>query len=107
MKKFNVINFDFNAKKFEEYNIIPYFVDIYKSIKKKQEKPETFEDFKKFIKDEAHYQFWGRCEYEIILLDWPVQKTEEKWDVYDQILMNIDIITDIVMNECKSSKKTK
>jgi hypothetical protein len=124
MKKFNVINFNFNAKKFEAYNVIPYFVreyheqiERYNAGKLELEEaktedeikiaksnldywkvPVTFDEFKQFVKDRAQYQFWSRCEYEIILVDWPCQKTEEKWDVYDQIMMNLDIVTQIVMD---------
>ena len=97
MQSFNVINYNFNKQKFGAYNVMPYFIRCYEEEKKK---PKTFEEFKQFIKKESRYQFWGRCEYEIILVDWPCQKIEEKWDVYDQIMMNLDIITDIVMKEC-------
>lgn len=123
MKSFNVINFDFNAKKFEAYDVIPYFVRSYneqiaryntaksglETAKTKLEikiaksnldywkVPVTFDEFKQFVKDRAQYQFWSRCEYEIILVDWPCQKTEEKWDVYDQIMMNLDVVTRLVV----------
>lgn len=125
MKQFNVINFNFNAKKFEAYDIIPYLVrkynervdtcneleedlkkatsehecNLYTDSLKYWKVPVTFDEFKKFVQQESQYQFWSRCEYEIILVDWPCQKTEEKWDVYDQIMMNLDIITQIVMEE--------
>ena len=125
MKQFNVINFDFNAQRFEAYDVIPYLVRAYNdrvekfheinleaSMSKTQKEfdeyknaleywkiPKTFDEFKEFVKKESQYQFWSRCEYEIILVDWPCQKTEEKWDVYDQIMMNLDIITQIVMEE--------
>lgn len=125
MKQFNVINFNFNAKKFEAYDVIPYLVQEYyeqierhntaklelDAAKTEQEikiaksnldywkVPVTFNEFKEFVKSKAQYQFWSRCEYEIILVDWPCQKTEEKWDVYDQIMMNLDIVTKILM-EC-------
>ena len=125
MKQFNVINFDFNAKKFEAYDVIPYLVrkykervdtcneleqdlqnatsehecTLYRDSLKYWKVPVTFDEFREFVKSEGQYQFWSRCEYEIILVDWPCQKTEEKWDVYDQIMMNIDIVTQIVMEE--------
>lgn len=125
MKQFNVINFNFNAKKFEAYDVIPYLVrEYYEQIERYNtakleleaaktegeikiaksnldywKVPQTFDEFKQFVKDRAQYQFWSRCEYEIILVDWPCQKTEEKWDVYDQIMMNLDIVTQIVMEE--------
>lgn len=47
------------------------------------------------------YQWWSRCEYEIILVDWPCQKKSEKWDVYKQVMMNIDIITEILMKNVR------
>lgn len=124
MKQFNVIYFNFNAKKFEPYDVIPYLVRKYRERvstrdELKQELknatsetemnlyidsleywrvPQTYDEFKKFVQDESQHQFWSRCEYEIILVDWPCQKTEEKWDVYDQIMMNLDIITQLVMD---------
>lgn len=102
MQSFKVINYDINRQKFEAYDIMPYLIERYKKEKKK---PKTFEEFKQFIKSESMYQFWGRCEYEIILVDWPCKRVEEKWDVYDQIMMNIDIITDIMIKECKPKRK--
>ena len=103
MQSFNVINYDCNRKKFIAYDVIPYLVRAYKEYKENKYKkaPETFEEFKKFVKDESMYQFWSRCEYEIILKDWPNQQHEEKWDVFQQIMINLDILTKIVMNECK------
>lgn len=99
MKTFNVIIYDFNHKKFIPYDVIPYFVGAYEELKEKKYKkvPETFEEFKKFVRDEGHYQFWGRCEYEVILVDWPCQQVEKKIDVWNQIEMNLDLITDLVI----------
>ena len=103
MKQFNVINWNCHKMTFEPYDVIPYLVDTYKRLKHKKYKkvPKTFDEFKSFVQEESAYQFWSRCEYEIILVDWPCQKHEEKWDVYDQIMMNLDIITKIVMEESK------
>lgn len=123
MKQFNVINFDFNAQQFKAYDVIPYFVRTYnervktygeilqESLQAKSQKeaeeyngaleywkiPTTFDEFKEFVKKESQYQFWSRCEYEIILVDWPCQKIEDKWDVHDQIMMNLDTVTEILI----------
>ena len=96
---FNVITYEPNSKKFEPYDIIPYFVRTYNELKEKKYKkiPKTFEEFKEFVRSEGMYQFWGRCEYEIILVDWPCQKVEKKIDIWNQIEMNLDLITDLVM----------
>ena len=138
MKQFNVIICDFNTKKFKAYNIMPYLINAYHEKVEKHKKypddeywkvPETFEEFKKFVQRESQYQFWSRCEYEIILEPWPyvfapnegydtsrendVEAWKEhwkkhldscdKWDVYDQIMMNLNVITEILMNVVLSS----
>lgn len=96
--EFNVIIFNFNAKKFEKYNIFPYFKRCYKEEKKK---PVTFEEFKKFFINNSRYMYWSRCEYEMILQSWPTGIAEEKWDIHRQIMMNIDIIVKLFMENIK------
>ena len=91
---FNVITFEPNSNKFEPYNVMRYLIGEYNDQKTK---PATFDECRKFIKDKSQYQFWGRCEYEVILVDWPCQKTERKIDVHEQIMMNLDVITDLFM----------
>lgn len=97
MNTYNVINYNCNSNKFETYDVLPYLRNCYNTTKK--EKPKTFDEFKQFVKDESLYQFWSRCEYEIILVDWPCKKHSEKWDVYDQIIMNLDIVTRLLMED--------
>ena len=124
MNKFNVIIYDFNGKKFTTYDVLPYLRNTYeervvrhkellKKIKRSKKLdesilddkynkvPVTFNDFKEFVKSESQYQFWSRCEYEIILSDWPPSNPpiEEKWDVFDQIMMNHDIVTKLLMED--------
>ena len=94
---FNVINYEFNSKKFEAYDVMPYLVDCYKKVKRKKECPKTFEEFKEFVKLNSQYRFWSRCEYEIVLSDWPSGKDQRKIDVYEQIMMNIDLVTELLM----------
>ena len=97
-KKFNVIVYECNKNTFEEYDVLPYLKRCYE---KKDKKPETFDEFKKFVKDESMYQFWSRCEYEIILVDRPCQQISKKIDVHQQIMMNIDIVTNLLMEIVK------
>lgn len=125
MNKFNVIIYDINGKKFTTYDVLPYLRNSYnervenfkkleKKIKRSKKKidesilnekynkvPSTFKEFREFVNDESRYQFWSRCEYEIILSDWPPSNPpiEEKWDVYDQIVMNIDLVTKLLMED--------
>lgn len=91
---FNVITFEPNSNKFEPYNVMRHLIMVYNDQKIK---PVTFEECRKFIKDESQYQFWSRCEYEVILVDWPCKKTERKIDVHEQIMMNLDVITELFM----------
>ena len=119
-KEFNVINFDFNNKTFKSYNIIPYLLSCYNEEKNK---PKTFDEFKDFIKNKSMYRWWSRCEYEIILSPWPytsspserydkkgeddIEAWKEHWkihlqecekiDIHCQVMMNIDVITNSVM----------
>ena len=97
-KPFYVINYDINANEFKPYNVMRYFINEYNEAK---EKPQTVEDCKKFIKDHSMYQFWGRCEYEVVLHDWPCNKTEKKIDVHEQIMMNIDTVVDLFVQNIK------
>lgn len=99
MKSFNVLTFDVNTNKVVPYDIMPYLIRTYNEVKEKKYKPlpTTFEEFRKFVQDEAKYQWWSRCEYEIILVDWPCKRKEEKWDVYGQVILNLDIVTNLLM----------
>lgn len=97
MKEFNVIWFNHMSNKFEKYDIIPYLINCYNK-KEKLNKNSSFEEIKKFILSESSYQWWSRCEYEIILENWPTQKYNQKIDIHQQIEMNIDIITEIFID---------
>ena len=119
MREFNVIVHNINSGEFEPYNIIPHLVSQYQE---KTNKPKTFNEFKKFIKNESLYEWWARCEYEIVLSPWPytlspsekgkeednVEAWKEHWkkhldecqkiDVYHQVRINLDVITNLVMD---------
>ena len=96
MKQFNVIYYDFNTKRFEPYDIIPYLAEQYKKAKSK---PKTLSEFKEFIKSNSMYQWWARCEYEVLLSPWPPSKKEAsyKMDIHEQVMMNIDVIANLLM----------
>ena len=95
-KEFNVICYDINKRIFTKYDIMPYLLSKYKNLKKK-DRPKEFNECNDVIKKESQYQWWSRCEYEIITSEWPVEKCKEKWDIHKQVLMNLDIITEIFM----------
>jgi hypothetical protein len=101
MIPFNVIISDFNAKRFVEYNVMTYFINEFE---KEENKPETFEDCKKFIDKCARYMFWSRCQYEVVLVEWPSASHQMKWDVYEQLKMNLDIVTKVFMENVYGNK---
>lgn len=96
MKQFNVIIEDVNSKKFVPYDVIPYLVQCYYEEK---DRPGTLDEFKAFIQRHSMYRWWSRCEYEIILKNWPKGNLEKKVDVHQQVMMNIDAIAEILREE--------
>lgn len=101
---FNVIWQDFNAREFEAYDIMPYFLREWEHIKKSAKpysedqwrgRPQTVEELKQWFISKSHYMYWGRCEYEVILAGWPNTDTKKKIDIHWQIMLNIDTIIDI------------
>ena len=112
---YNTIVWNSGRNEIEYYDIMPYLIDMWNQEKKRAHKlwnvdfsendkkvddskmPATFDEFKKFILQEARHQYWARCEYEVIIQDWPCQKKEQKIDVFQQIEANIDVITNIFM----------
>lgn len=96
MVQFNVIVEDVNSKEFVSYDIMPYLIKCWKEAK---DKPQTFDEFKTFVKNRSRYQWWGRCEYEIVLKSWIGFSKEEKIDVHYQIMNNIDVVAKLLMGE--------
>lgn len=94
---FNVLIWNFNTQTIEEYNVIPYFVREWKEEKDKS-KFKSFDDIKEFVRSKSLYQFWSRCEYEMIVKGWPVTKREIKLDAHEQIMMNLDLVTQVFIN---------
>lgn len=94
MKSFNVIVNDFNRKTFVPYDIMPYLMGEYDKL---ETKPSAQKEFRDFVEQKAMYQWWSKCEYEVILVDWPNESIAEKWDVYRQVMMNIDIIINVLI----------
>ena len=92
MKKFYVLTWNFNSDRLVHYDVLPYF-------RRNCAKCDNYKSFKGEVERTSRYKFWARCEYEMICSGWPVQKNEYKLDVHEQVMMNIDIITDILWEE--------
>lgn len=101
MNKFNVLLYDFNTRQIEIYDVMPYFRSAWKEEKKK---PKTKKELKQWIKDESRYMFWARCQYEIMIGPWPyrestLEKDLIKVDIHQQLMMNLDILTEFLYKE--------
>jgi len=81
------MNWDFNQDKIEVYDVVPMFIREIEAISKSK-RPKTKDELDEMLDQEAMYHFWSKCEYEILIRDWPSGKEEEKIDVYDQLKMN-------------------
>ena len=88
-------NIFFNTDKLIHYDIMPY---LYLELKEEYSDPKniTFEELKTFIDNKSRYKFMARCQYEVIVTGWPVQKSKYKLDVYEQIKMNLDNIAKLM-----------
>lgn len=98
-----VLRFDFNSRKIEYFDIFKNSFEEELKLDIKKKDIEVFDQFKQYILSWARYHFWSRCEYEIYATGVPDDefKYAQKLDVYDQIEMNIDRITEYVMNNIK------
>lgn len=93
-KPFHVVVDDVNKHQFVPYDIMPYFIYEYGQAKFK---PKTHEECKSFIVKHSQYMFWSRAQWELVLKPWVSSTPERKIDVYEQIMMNIDIVTTTLM----------
>lgn len=103
---------DINARRIKEYNIFEHyrFMEDIKQIYKKHK--DDYDTFCEEVRRSLQYYFWSKCEWEIILSDWPPSDTfkELKVDVYDQVMLNKDVFMKYVWDMTharKTSKRTK
>lgn len=105
MKKleWNVLIHDFNSNKIKECNI--FGEDFLKGLDRKNIK--NFVELKKYIDGWAKYRYWSKTEYEVeiggLFSKYPDEF--EKIDIYRQIRMNLDRITEYVNNKLQIIKE--
>ena len=99
-----VLNYDFNRKKIENYNIFRNFYFI-ENVKKLLEEHLTFEDFIIQLDKKLRYSFWSKREYEISVGDAFEENLNkyEKIDVYSQVKPNIKILAKCIIDNYKVS----
>lgn len=110
MNKYNVLVWNPTKDSHEWYDVLPYFQkEIVGLVKRRRirKKDITYDWLSDFVRKEAKYQFWARCEYEIIVSGWPVHNNHEKLDVYDQIAANFDTVTKLLYENIHKDRRGK
>ena len=107
----NVYVEDFNKKQIDAYNIFNHYSfneDVKKAYKRHK---DDFHAFSQAVKNSLMYYFWSKCEWEVILSDWPPSDnfSAAKVSVYDQVMMNWDVFIQYVwkMAHMRKNAKTK
>ena len=82
----NVWVWDFNKDCLESYDVGYAFSNALGAMRKK-DLPSTRKEFDGFLKSEAMYRFWSKCEYEMNVSSIHADRPR-KVDVYSQLKMN-------------------
>ena len=101
--KWYVLNYDFNAKKIENFNIFRS-VRFTEGVQELLEHYITFEDFVEKLESELRYSFWSKREYEIFVGDAFETNIEnfEKIDIYSQVKPNVKILAKYIIDNYNS-----
>ena len=108
MLTWNVYVGDFNNSRIVTDNVFDnsgVMEDLRKAVKKFPEK----EDFAEAVRKSLMYHYWSKCEWEIILSNWPPSERmrEEKIDVYDQVRLNWPVFIDYLWENRKELTKRR
>ena len=73
MKQFNVLDYNWNTKTIDKYDVLPYFRDAWNDsiYNFDKENVHTKDNLKDWILRASKYQFWARCQYEFLIASWP------------------------------------
>lgn len=90
MLEWKVWKYNYNTKKIEQYNALTGFEN---TIQRIRENCEGKEDFANQLDKEFMYQYWSRCQYEVLIKPWVGDEAvERKVDIYEQLKMNWDAV---------------
>lgn len=105
--KWYVLCHEFNHDQIELFNIFDsyYFSE---NIKKALKKYVDFETFKKEVETALSYSFMSKSECEIIVSGlFPRDDNSFKIDIYDQVILNLDILAKYIIEEYNKKKRKK
>jgi hypothetical protein len=91
MMTWKVWYYNINKREIEEYNVFNHG-SFRESLRQLVEDECSYETFVNQLNSNARYYFWGRCEWEIVLVEWPGGSINacQKIDVYEQLRLNWD-----------------
>lgn len=104
---------DFNSQKFKRINILKYYEDFIKKLKKKV---NSYEEFSKELRSEMMYRFWSKCEWEVVLkrengrlymLLWPPHENDVGEDITDDKLFDWNGLFEKKVERCYSKTECK
>lgn len=106
-----------NTRKIEFVNIFefgqfkPILTGLEKLVKKSVKEhggmtDEVREEFNKELDSNLMYYFWSKCEYEVIVSEWPPARdpskaVDRKVDIYSQLHENFGHFSEVVWNYIK------
>ena len=101
--EYYVIRVDSSTDKLKRYNIFydGFIEELAKRMKR--DNIDNREKLKDYLKRWAMYNYWSRCECEIVVGSLFKHSEEDlkKIDMWYQIEKNLDMITDYIINKCK------
>lgn len=99
----NAFRYDMSSRHLEEFNVIKedLIEDIEKAYKRKELK--NMDDLENIIGHWALYHYFSKAEHEVCVTDL-FGKDEFKVDVFWQINMNLDRLTEYIANEMQIFK---
>ena len=87
-----VLNYNCNANKIEEYDVLSHKLEWIKKAKKKCKTKEGFSDL---LEREMMWQYWSRAEYELILVNCNGELWLEPWcGCRDPEAVRVDVSND-------------
>lgn len=96
-----VLNYDSNKHKVVDYEVLKYYEEDLKKDRKKR-KFTNYDELKDYLRRKFMHDYWSKCECEIAVGSLLSKENElEKIDIFRQLDMNIDRITEYVIREMK------
>lgn len=103
----NVLIYDANEiKPYNVFNNASFLRDLYCAKEQAKETNVDFNGFKKKVEKAALCVFWSRAEYEL-LIKGMFSEIEKKIDAYDQLMLNIDQLTQYIIDNLEKIPNVK